>query len=562
MLGLHWLDWLAVGAYFALTTWIGLRAARAVSGSSDYFMGGRRFGRAYMVAHALGTGTSTEQPVTVAGATYQLGLAGIWYQWLYLFATPFYWLLAPVYRRLRYMTMGDFFERRYGSAMGAAYTGLGLFNFIVSIALMLKGTALTIDAISGGAMPFTAVVFALTALFVLYSYAGGLTAAITSDLLQGVLIIGLSILLLPFAIDAVGGWTAVQQKVPDAMWSFIAPQEVTLFFVVMVVLNALVGVVVEPHHMAVCGAAKSELASRTGWTYGNFIKRFLTLAWAVTGILAAVLYPGLENRELAFGTLVTNLLPAGLIGVMIACMAAAVISTCDAFMVGAGALYTRNLHMRYVSPGADDATQLRVGRWSSLAVVALGVALALLLPSLISGLKLLWTSAAAFGIAFWGAVLFRRANRYGMAASLAVTLGLIVGTGPFGLEWPLPTQIAVYLPAGFATLVIVSLLTRPEPEAATHAFYTLLATPVGDEAALKAQGIEVIDAGDASAADTAGAVSRGVPQGLIAVGALSLHERFSFARYRVDLLGFLAAAALVAGILGLALLVAWLGRGG
>ena len=561
MLGLHWMDWLAVIAYFALTTWLGLRAARAVKGASDYFMGGRRFGRAYMVAHALGTGTSTEQPVTVAGATYQLGLAGIWYQWLYLFATPFYWLLAPVYRRLRYMTMGDFFERRYGSAMGAAYTGLGLFNFIVSIALMLKGTALTIDAISGGAMPFTAVVFVLTALFVLYSYAGGLTAAITNDLLQGALIIGLSILLLPFAIDAVGGWSAVQQRVPTEMWSFIAPQEVTLFFVVMVVCNALVGVVVEPHHMAVCGAAKSELASRTGWTYGNFIKRFLTLAWAITGILAAVLYPSLENREMAFGTLVTNLLPAGLIGVMIACMAAAVISTCDAFMVGSGALYTRNLHLRYVRPDADDAEQLRVGRLSSLAVVALGVALALLLPSLIAGLKLLWTSAAAFGIAFWGALFFKRANRYGMAASLMVTLGLIIGTGDLGLDWSLPTQIAVYLPAGFATLVIVSLLTKPEPEAATRAFYALLATPVGDEAALREQGIEVVDAGDAAAQDRKGAVSRGVPQGLIAVGALSLHERFSFARYRVDLLGFLAAAALVALILGLALLVAALGRG-
>ena len=69
MLGLHWLDWLALLAYFALTTWIGLLAARKVKGASDYFMGGRRFGRAYMVAHALGTGTSTEQPVTVAGAS-------------------------------------------------------------------------------------------------------------------------------------------------------------------------------------------------------------------------------------------------------------------------------------------------------------------------------------------------------------------------------------------------------------------------------------------------------------------------------------------------------------
>ncbi len=561
MLGLHFLDWLAIAAYFALTTFLGLRAARAVKDAGDYFMGGRRFGKAYMVAHALGTGTSTEQPVTVAGATYQLGLAGIWYQWLYLFATPFYWLLAPIYRRLRYVTMGDFFERRYGSAMGAAYTGLGLFNFIVSIAMMLKGTALTIDAISGGAMPFTATVFALTAVFVLYSYAGGLTAAITNDLLQGVLIIGLSILLLPFAIEAAGGWGAVQNGIPDQMWSLIAPEEVTLFFISMVIVNALVGVVVEPHHMAVCGAAKNELSSRMGWTYGNFIKRFLTLAWAVTGILAALLFPGLENREQAFGTLVTNLLPAGLIGVMIACMAAAVISTCDAFMVGAGALYTRNLHIKYLRPNARDAEQMLVGRVSSLIVVALGVALALTLPSLISGLKLLWTSAAAFGIAFWGAILWKRANRYGMAASLVVTIALIFATGKWGLGWSLPEQILLYLPVGFATLIVVSLLTPPEPAESTRQFYALLATPVGREERLRTQGVEVVESGDIDAQDLSGSVSRGIDQGLIAVAANSLGERFSFARYRVDLLGFLAAWVLVSVVLGLGLLVAWLGRG-
>jgi Na+/proline symporter len=561
MLGLHWLDWLAIGSYFALTSWIGLRAARAVSSSGDYFIGGRRFGRAYMIAHALGTGTSTEQPVTVAGATYQFGLAGIWYQWLYLFATPFYWLIAPIYRRLRYLTMGDFFERRYGAKMGAAYTGLGLFNFIVSIAMMLKGTAVTIEAVSGGAMPFTTTVFVLTAVFVAYSYAGGLTAAISNDLLQGVLIIALSVLLLPFAIDAAGGWGSIQHNVPDQVWAFIAPAEITLFFVVMVVINALVGVVVEPHHMAVCGAARNELASRTGWTYGNFIKRVLTLAWALTGVLAALLYPGLENRDQAFGTMVTQLLPVGLIGVMIACMAAAVISTCDAFMVGAGALYTRNIHARYVRKDLTDAAQLKVGRWSSLVIVALGVALALLLPSLITGLKLLWLSAAAFGIAFWSAIMWKRANRYGMAASLVVTISAMFITGDWGLDWSLPEQILLYLPTGFLTLIIVSSLTPAEPEPALRAFYTLLATPVGDEAKLAAAGIEVVDAGDQSARNLQGSVSAGVSQGLLVVGALSLHERFSFARYRVDLLGFGLAWLLVLGVFGLGLLVAWLGRG-
>jgi Na+/proline symporter len=558
MLGLDALDWLVIGAYFAVTTALGLLAARGVKAGGDYFMGGRRFGKLSMVAHALGTGTSAEQPVVVAGATYQLGLAGIWYQWLYLFATPFYWLLAPIYRRLRYLTMGDFFERRYGPSMGLAYTLLGLFNFTIGIALMLKGTSLTLEAVSGGAIPYVAAVFGITALFVVYSFAGGLVAAITNDLLQGPLIVLMSVLLLPFAMVAIGGWAAVQAEVPAAMWSLVAPAEVTGFFVAMIVLNALVGIVVEPHHMAVCGAARSELASRTGWTYGNMIKRLLTLAWALTGVFAAVLYPGLETREHAFGTLVQDLLPAGLVGLMIACMLAAVISTCDAFMIGAGALYTRNIHPRLARAPTDPAREVRIGRISSLLVVALGVALALLLPSMIAGLKLLWTTAAAFGIAFWGAVVWRGATSVGMAASLVVVLGILAVTGGWGLDWALEWQIALYLPLGFLALVLGSRL-GPRPDAARIAvFYTLLDTPVGREHELHAAGISMVDAGGAP--DPAGSESRGIRQGLLLVDLLA-PQRWSFARYRIDLLGFAAAWALVASLLLLALGIAAWGRG-
>jgi Na+/proline symporter len=564
MLGLHWLDWTTIALYFAATAWLGLRAARAVSDAGDYFMGGRRFGRLYMIAHALGTGTSSEQPVTVAGATYERGIAGIWYQWLYLFATPFYWLLAPIYRRLRYMTMGDFFERRYGSSMGAAYTALGLFNYTVGIALMLLGTGKTVSAITGGAISPTAIILAMTALFVLYSLAGGLVAAITNDLMQGGFIIVMSILLLPFAFYAAGGLVAIQDGLPDDMWSFVAPQEITLFFVSMVIVNALVGIVVEPHHMGVCGAAKSELASRTGWTYGNFVKRMLTLGWAITGVLAALLYPGLADRELAFGTLVTNLLPVGLVGLMIACMVAALISTCDAFMVGAGALCSRNLYRRYLKPKASDAQQLRVGRIASLIVVVASVALALILPSLVAGLKLLWTSAAAFGIAFWSAALWRGANRYGMLASILTVIAVLLITGGWGLDWELPQQILLYLPAGFAMMVIVSKLTPAEPQESLRQFYTLLDTPVGREDDLRIAGVEVVEAGMAEKRDNAGALSRGVWQGLLIIDLPKIVSRkiaFSYPRYRIDVLGFGVAWALVAAILGLGFLVAAIARG-
>ena len=82
----------------------------------------------------------------------------------------------------------------------------------------------------------------------------------------------------------------------------------------------LVGIVAQPHHMAVAGSGKTEMNCRVGWCYGNFIKRLCTIGWALTGLIAAVLFANgaITKRELVFGAMIKELLPSGLIGLMIA----------------------------------------------------------------------------------------------------------------------------------------------------------------------------------------------------------------------------------------------------
>ncbi len=98
------------------------------------------------------------------------------------------------------------------------------------------------------------------------------------------------------------------------MFSLVAPHEITLFFIVTIVINGLIGIVILPHHMAIGGSGKTEISCRTGWTYGNFLKRFATMGWAFIGVFAAFLYPvlGFQERELAFGIAAKNLLPVGI----------------------------------------------------------------------------------------------------------------------------------------------------------------------------------------------------------------------------------------------------------
>ena len=113
MFGLSYWDIAVVVFYIITILWLGWQARKKVKSTGDYFMGNRRGNKLMMIANAIGAGTHTNQAVLVAGATYEIGLAGVWYQWFFLFATPFYWLIAPIYRRLRYITTADFFEKRY-----------------------------------------------------------------------------------------------------------------------------------------------------------------------------------------------------------------------------------------------------------------------------------------------------------------------------------------------------------------------------------------------------------------------------------------------------------------
>jgi Na+/proline symporter len=563
MFGISFLDLFVVLVYVSGVVWLGWHMKKHVTSSADYFMGNRRGSKLMMMMNALGAGTHTDQAIAVSGATYGIGLAGIWYQWVYMLSTPFYWLLAPIYRRVRYITIGDFFEERYGSKLGSAYAVMGLAYFTLEVGLILKGTGSAIDAITGGQIPASVVVILLTVFFLAYSVLGGLVSALFINMLQGSFIFVLSFLLIPFALSAGGGMTAIKAKLPEYMFSLVAPHEVTLFFIIMVVLNGLVGVVVLPHHMGVGGAGKSEMSCRTGWTFGNFMKRFATLGWAYIGVLAAALYPGLTegNRELAFGTAVTHLLPQGLIGLMIAAMAAMVLAASHNYMIGGSALFTRNFYKKYINRHTTDAHELKIARIASLVVVVGGVVLALTLSSVVQGIRYLWQFTAYFGIAFWMGVIWRGSNRYGVWASLVTTIAISVVT-TLVFHWPLEYQIAAYLPAGFLVLVAVSYFTTPEPEAQLKKFFTLLHTPVGEEVRLREQGIPILLEGE-SVADRGWTPSTGTLEenghSLLLVDLLSLREKFTFKRYRTDITGFAWAILFVLGILGFAILTTYFG---
>ncbi|MCC7342041.1 MAG: sodium:solute symporter family protein [Bryobacterales bacterium] len=549
---LHPLDWAVIFGYLILILIIGFAAARRVKDTHDYFLGGRSFNIWLLIAQSFGVGTHAEMPVSLTGATFKSGYAAIWYQWKNLFITPFYWILAPIFRRCRCTTIGEFYENRYGQWMGGVYSVFALSYFIFNLGAMMKGAGKLVSAAAGGTVEPNTVVFVMTLTFLAYSFVGGLYAAAYTDFAQSFFIIALSFMLVPLGLAEIGGFTAVRRELPEHMLTMVAPGDIGLFMIVILTINGLIGIMAQPHMLAAVGTGKDERTCRIGFAYGNFTKRFCTIGWALTGLIVVVMVMQrgvtLPDPELAFGYATRALLAPGFVGLMIACVLAANMSTCSAMMVDGGALFTQNLYRRYLRKGATDRHYLMAGRWSGLGITALGILFGFYVDSVLEAFLFTETIAAFMGISMFGAMCWKRSNRWGALASLA-TSSLVFFTmteRQFGemLKWD-AWNCMIALIAGFTSLIVVSLLTRREPESMTQPFYEHLDTPsyldeaTGEEKTLHEEGHELL---------------------ILKLGDLRLSEglgRF-YRRFRVDINGLVVAFGVVVALIVLARAILWL----
>jgi Na+/proline symporter len=419
-MGLHIADILVLGLYLVGITVIGIWAARRIKNTADFFMP-RKFGKVMMITHAFGTGTHSDQAVSVASKSFTNGLSGIWYQWLWLFATPFYWLIAPVMRRFRAITTADVFEARFSPSVAMLFAVVGMANLSINIGIMLKGAGAVIDASTAGAITSNYAIGAMTVMFVVYGIAGGLSAAIITDFIQGVLTIVFSFVLLPFILDAVGGLGRIHEAIGDPeMLTLVAPAEIGFFYIVVIAFNGLVGIVTQPHTMGNCAAGRTEVEGRVGWMFGNFIKRVCTVAWCLTGLAAVVYFKGKDvDPDRIFGMVAADFLPSilpGVLGLFLASLLASVMSSCDSFMIASSGLFTENIYKR-LKPDRSQKHYVFVARAASLVIVAGGVAFAYWLPSVVKGLEIFWKISPMMGIAFWLGLFWRRTTPAGAWAS-------------------------------------------------------------------------------------------------------------------------------------------------
>ena len=394
-------DYLVIAVYFLLMATIGLWAMRGVERQEDFFLGGRGFGKVFQTFAAFGAGTGSSDPVTTGRTTIISGVSGMWSVMYWLFVTPFYWITGVWYRRMRHLTLGDWYVERYESRhLGLAYTVFGILYYIVYGSMLFSAIGKVAAPMLGYegftlgdyALPLEYVLVPAIGIVVLiYGLCGGLSAAYFTDVVQGICIVVLSVILIPFGLQAlierfglVGspdglmqGFRILHERLPATAFSLVgstSASEFPLYRIVAIVILNLIGIVVTPHFIATGGgSAKTEFDARVGLVAGNFLKRFCTVGWVLTGLIAFALFGDspeiLEDPDRAWGVATRELLMPGLRGLMLACLLAALMSSIDAYMIVCSGLAVRHIYAAYFRPDATEREYLLVARVTGGVVV-------------------------------------------------------------------------------------------------------------------------------------------------------------------------------------------------
>lgn len=435
------LDYVVLIGYFVLMAAIGFVCMRRVKVQEDYFLGGRGFGKLLQTFAAFGAGTGSSDPVNTGRTTFTSGMSGMWSVMYWLFVTPFYWITAIWYRRMRHTTLGDWFTERYESRrLGAAYAVFGIFFMVTygsmmfsavgKVAAPLVGTEVVQAADDSLGIEYKLVPI-IGVIVLIYGAAGGLQAAYWTDLIQGLCIILLSILLLPFGLTALvekfgnpetmgllDGFRLMHEQVPPEYFSVVgstSKSEFPLHFIVAVVVINLMTVVVQPHFIITGGgSAKDENSARIGLVVGNFLKRLCTVGWVLTALVALALFadsPELsQDPDKTWGVASRELLGPGLRGLMLACLLAALMSSIDVYMIVGSALVVRNIYVPFFRPNATESECLRVARLTGAVVVGGSVLLSLAMMNVFQQLKLTWIVLVPIAAPFWVGMYWRRAT--------------------------------------------------------------------------------------------------------------------------------------------------------
>ncbi len=494
------LDWAVMAAYGVVVLGVGLWfARRAGRDTESYFLAGRSLPWWVLGTSMVATTFSTDTPNLVADIVRTDGVAGNWVWWAMALTgmlTVFFY--AKLWRRSEVVTDLEFYELRYSGRPAAFLRGfraiyLGVvFNVMVMASVTLA--AIKIGGVLLGVTPLQVVVVA-GLVTLLYSATSGLWGVVATDLLLFVLAMFGSVAAAVYAVrhPQVGGLEGLlTHPAVDGRLGFLPDfsDTSTALAIFIVPLAVQWWSTWYPGSEPGGGgyAAQRMLAARTEEDSLRAVLWFNVAhyglrpwPWIVVGLASLVVYPTVDSIQAAFPALDPSILqndlaypamlvflPSGLLGLVVASLAAAYMSTISTHLNWGASYVVQDVYRRFVASDRDDAHYVRVARWTTAGLTVLMAVVALALQNALQAFQILLQIGAGTGLVFILRWFWWRINAWTEIAAMVLSFALAIWLtgGLWGLEWWTPEwnasgRLVAAVAVTTVGWVTVTLLTPP-----------------------------------------------------------------------------------------------------
>ncbi|NJN62057.1 MAG: Na+:solute symporter [Coleofasciculaceae cyanobacterium RL_1_1] len=520
---MQFIDWAIVIVYLIATMVIGLLLSRRASDSlEDFFVSGRSLPWWLVGTSMAATTFSIDTPLLITGIVGNQGIAGNWLWWSFgISHVIMIYVFARMWRRTEALTDAELTEMRYGGNTAAVLRGVKAFIFAVpmnciGIGYAMLGMVKVVDALEiwqglgldaeEGNLKLWSVIG--VSIFVLvYAGLAGLWGVVATDFFQFFLALFGALLVAVIALNSVGGIHVLIDKIPTVT-------DIDVLSIVplsweggMLGFSKAAGITASAFFANIFiqwwawrrsdgggefvqrfAAAKNEAeAEKAAWMFNLMHYVVRTWPWIIVALVALVVFPDLQDKELGYPKLMLEFLGPGFLGLVVASLIAAFMSTVSTSINWGASFITNDLYRRFVEPEASQAKLVFVGRASSAIVTAIGAMAAFLAEDISTVFELIIAIGTGSGLVLMLRWFWWRVNA---AAELtAIMASFIVGTlATLAASWDVPETSWMYqwivtpmsdygLRILAITVIVCTLwiavmfLTPPESEETLNAFY-------------------------------------------------------------------------------------------
>ena len=509
------LDWSIIVLFLAATIGVGLyMSKRAGKSTGDFFLSGRKLPWYVAGTSMVATTFAADTPLAVTELVAQNGIAGNWLWWNMLFGgmlTVFFF--ARLWRRSGIMTDAEFVNIRYSGpearflrGFRAVYIGIFMNAVVmawVNLAMVkilqvmfpdLTFFGITSIEILGITFSAHLLVVGLMMLFVAgYSALSGLWGVSITDTFQFIIAMGGSILLAILALRHVGGVSGLKEQLAHVDWVFdfmpvvsgdgVAGQATGLLQMSVVAMVAYLGVQwwaswypgAEPggggyvaQRMMSAKDEKNSLLATLWFQVAHFAIR--PWPWIIVALVALVLYPHEADKGATYVMVIRDLMPTGVLGLLLAAFFAAYMSTMASQTVWGTSYIVNDLYRPFVKPGASEKYYVKVSRVSTFLLMLFSLVMTTQFQQISDAWRFILACSAGIGLVLLLRWYWWRINAWSEIAALLAPYAVYpILVSRFNLTYEAILIIIVI----WSTLVwlVVTLLTKPTREEKLKEFY-------------------------------------------------------------------------------------------